>query len=320
MLILTLSIALICLLLMSGFFSGSETGIMSASSIKASSLANKGDKKTIKLLALLSDKQKIIIMILAFTNIVNTTYTIVGEILINNFFAFFKGSTSHESVGVFVTTIILTPPLVVFSEIFPKSLFRHYSFSLTRIISPVLYLLKFLCSPLLAAVFIFKSSQTQRRLKLFKNTKESLNLLLESGTDTGKILGLQEKIIKHVLSLSNITLSDIHSSLHSILVLNSNMRGKQAIQFIKDGKKSSPYLIKRKDKYIGHISLKTLWAMNENEKIENHCQALPRLSAKKSGLMGLDHLLHTRTEYALVTEEKQVVGLLSLKDVLTPCI
>jgi len=292
--------------------------LISCSSIKVRNLANSGHKKAIRLQSLLSAKYKVIIMILVFTNIANTTFTIVGETLLGEIMHKFESLTGNATLGVLLTTIILTPPLVIFGEIFPKTLFRRYSFSLTLTTAPFLYRLKFFCAPFLIPLSIFNRKESQRRLNLQNFSKDALHLLLESSTETGKIMDLQEKTIKHVMNLSSVLLGDMQIPLYNTPLLNANMRGKQAIQFIKEQGISAPYFIQRKSKIVGHINLKNLWAMPENEKVENHLQSLPVLSVNETGLKGLNQLLLTKAEYTLIQREKKIAGFISLKEIISP--
>ena len=112
-------------LILSGFFSGAETGILSCSTLKVKTLSFGGDRRSCILEELLGKKQQVIILLIIGTNAANTIYSLAGENLIIKIWFSLDKSIKMTSPGFLLTTAILTPLLVIFGEIFPKSLFRY---------------------------------------------------------------------------------------------------------------------------------------------------------------------------------------------------
>ena len=181
--------ALLFFLTLSGFFSGMETGVLSSSSLKVKNASAKGDGSASILEKLLHRKLNTIIYIIVGTNIANTCYTLIGENL------FRMGLPARtESANFAVVTLTLTPVLVIFGEIFPKALFKSYSYSLTRVSARLLQFFERVLTPLSFPFYFLSQIAIGKKITQLEYTKETLNLLVESGAETGKVHYRQEKL------------------------------------------------------------------------------------------------------------------------------
>lgn len=110
---LTISlVSIFVLILMSSFFSGSETGIIASSKGKIHRLSLDGNKSAKQIEKLLKDKDSLMATILIGNNIVN----ILASAIATSIFIEYFGAT-----GVFYATITMTILLLIFSEITPKT-------------------------------------------------------------------------------------------------------------------------------------------------------------------------------------------------------
>ncbi|SDW19661.1 Mg2+ and Co2+ transporter CorB, contains DUF21, CBS pair, and CorC-HlyC domains [Albimonas donghaensis] len=107
-----LGVAIIILLVVSAFFSGSETALTAASRAKLHGLADRGSRGAASALALKEDGERLIGAILLGNNLAN----ILGTSLATMFFTILVGES-----GVAVATLAMTALVVVFSEIAPKN-------------------------------------------------------------------------------------------------------------------------------------------------------------------------------------------------------
>ena len=132
-----LLVALIILILFSGFFSATETAFSSLNKTKIRTLSEKGDKKA-KLVNKLSDNyDSLLSTILIGNNIVNITMASVGTILFTSLFG---------SKGVGISTAVITVLVLIFGEVLPKSFAKQNAEKLALIFA----------RPLSALIFIFK--------------------------------------------------------------------------------------------------------------------------------------------------------------------
>ncbi len=104
--------AILLLLLMSAFFSGSETALTASSRAKLRSRADKGDHRAEAALKLTGDSERLIGAILLGNNVVN----ILSASLATALFTQLLGAN-----GVAAATLVMTVLVLVFSEVLPKT-------------------------------------------------------------------------------------------------------------------------------------------------------------------------------------------------------
>ena len=104
--------AIVVLLVLSAIFSGSETALTTASRGKLHGLAERGDKRAQRALAVTEDKEQLIGAILLGNNLVNILAASLATMLFTRLFG--------ES-GVAIATLVMTALVLVFSEVLPKT-------------------------------------------------------------------------------------------------------------------------------------------------------------------------------------------------------
>jgi len=109
-----IAVFLACLVV-SGFFSGSETALIAVNRLRLRHMAGEGDHAARRILALVDDPRRVLAGILVGNNLVN----ILGAVVIGSYFTKLYGS---QSAGAVVATIVTTPALVLFGEFLPKAL------------------------------------------------------------------------------------------------------------------------------------------------------------------------------------------------------
>ena len=120
-----LALAILVCSAMTAFFSGSETGAISANRHRLRNMQKSGDERAEDTIVLLSDSQKILTITLVGTNI----FSILGVLFAKNFFEIILESLNvHEAEGIadIVSLLTMTPFLLIAGEIIPKRLFRKY--------------------------------------------------------------------------------------------------------------------------------------------------------------------------------------------------
>ena len=103
---------LIFLLILSGFFSGSETGMMAANKIKLKNLSKKSKGSAKRALNLLKKPDQLLSAILVGNNFANILASAIVTIIMINYFG----------GNVLIGSIIITIIILIFSEITPKTI------------------------------------------------------------------------------------------------------------------------------------------------------------------------------------------------------
>lgn len=104
--------AILFLLVLSGFFSGSETALTAASRGKLRSSADKGDKGAEKAFQVTEDREKLIGSVLLGNNLVNIFATSLATTMFLRVFG---------ENGVVIATTVMTVLVLIFAEVLPKT-------------------------------------------------------------------------------------------------------------------------------------------------------------------------------------------------------
>ena len=104
--------AILFLLVLSGFFSGSETALTAASRGKLRSNADKGNKGAQKAFDVTEDREKLIGSVLLGNNLVNILATSLATAMFTRVFG---------DNGVALATLVMTVLVLIFAEVLPKT-------------------------------------------------------------------------------------------------------------------------------------------------------------------------------------------------------
>jgi CBS domain containing-hemolysin-like protein len=194
--------SLIVLLMLSAFFSASETAYSSLNRIKMKNLAASGDKRAKKALELVEQYDKLLSTVLVGNNIVNISASALATVL----FVELLGKA-----GVGVATLATTVFVLVVGEISPKTLAKEAPESFALFSAPYLSALVFLLSPLNYSLRVWKNFI----MKLFKVnpdrsvTEAELLTFVEEVRQEGGINEREEDMIKRTIEFDDITAREI---------------------------------------------------------------------------------------------------------------
>ncbi len=135
--------AIVLLLMISGFFSGSETALTAASRGKLHSMADKGSKGAEKALLLMENSERLIGSILLGNNLVNILATALATSLFSRLFG---------DSGIAIATLIMTFLVLIFAEVLPKTYAINNSESSANFISRPISIVVTVLAPIVVAV------------------------------------------------------------------------------------------------------------------------------------------------------------------------
>ena len=138
--------AILALLVLSGFFSGSETALTAASRGKLRVRAEKGDKGAQRALDITEDNERLIGSVLLGNNLVNILAASLATALFTGLFG--------ES-GVALATLVMTLLVLVFAEVLPKTYAITNSEAAASLVSPVIMVVVKVFAPIVSAVRFF---------------------------------------------------------------------------------------------------------------------------------------------------------------------
>ena len=137
------ALAILVLLVLSAFFSGSETALTAASRGKLRSQADKGSKGAAIALGITEDNERLIGSVLLGNNLVNILATSLATALFTR--ALGEG-------GVAIATLLMTALVLIFSEVLPKTYAITNAERAAALVSPVIRVVVMLFSPVVSAV------------------------------------------------------------------------------------------------------------------------------------------------------------------------
>ena len=200
----TLFIILVVLLIMSAFFSSSETGMMSINRYRLKHLENEGHKGARRVQALLDRPDRLIGLILIGNNLVNIAASAVATVI---------GLRLFGDVGIAIATFTLTLAVLVFAEVTPKTLAALYperiafptSFvllPLLKILYPLVYLVNSITNGILWLLRISPGGSKDHSL----SREELRTVVYEAGSLIPK---RHQDMLVSILDLENVTAEDI---------------------------------------------------------------------------------------------------------------
>jgi Mg2+/Co2+ transporter CorB len=134
---------ILLLLVLSGFFSGSETALTAASRGKLRAQANKGSRGAQRALDITEDNERLIGSVLLGNNLVN----ILATSLATGIFLHAFGES-----GVLMATVVMTLLVLIFAEVLPKTYAIINAESVSAAVSRPISLIVIVFSPIVAAV------------------------------------------------------------------------------------------------------------------------------------------------------------------------
>ena len=200
--IVSLIIILICVML-SAYFSATETSFTSLNRIRMKNMAEKGDKRAELVLKLLENFDKLLSTILVGNNIVNIGLSSLATVL----FIKLLGGDSGATVSTIVTTIVV----LIFGEVSPKSIAKESPETIAKFSAPFLHILMIMLTPV---TFLF--SQWKKLLsRIFKSsenhgiTDEELMTIVEEATQEGDIDDQEGDLIQNAIGFMEMEAAEI---------------------------------------------------------------------------------------------------------------
>lgn len=305
---------LILLVVLSAFFSMTETVFSSISEAKVKNLVEERKTGAKKALFLVEHFDRTITTLLVGNNIVNTAMSTFAL----SFFAGFIKSGNLE----LLSTAIVTITLLVFGEITPKTIGKKFNDKLVLILAPILYILSYILLPI---TIIFMGLQ-----KLFTGKKNNESLVDESQLETildtmvedGELESDEHKYIKNVFDLNDRTVEDIMVPRIDMVAIEDNTPIDEVKNiFLKEQYSRIPVYHEDKDHIIGIVYERDFFqTMAKNIQIKS-VEEIMRKVLFVNKMMTVDALINTLQEakmhMAIVSGEyNDTLGLVTMEDAL----
>lgn len=314
--ILYLGISLIFLLVCSALISGSEVAFFSLSPKQMDDLKEeRNDKRSQKVLRLLSDPEYLLGSILQGNNLVNILIVLLSTTLLGLLFDF----DGRPVLGFLVKTVIVTFILVLFGEVLPKLIATHCPVKFARFMSGPLLFISPVTRPFNYLMSRFASRVTHNIPLRGEVTLEELEKAVDLATPGASE---EKKILKGIVKLPTTDVRKIMKPRVEVAAIDMGMTTEEVIAlaaergfsrlpvyqesldnikgflYIKD---MLPYLLDKNDKFGWKKHIRQAYYVPESKKIND---LLEEFRAKKIHLA------------VVVDEYGGTDGIVTLEDIL----
>jgi len=203
-------------IMLSAFYSGSETAFIACDRIRIRHLADRGNANARRVLAMLDNPGHLLSSVLVGNNLANVACTTVVTAIFTH---------HYGARGASIATVILVPVMLIFAEIIPKALFLTYTSRaalasvnllrfLTRLLYPVVWAFATL-SDLLAR--LLPGGDDERAMQA-----EDVLFHIADSREAGLIAPETKSLVDRALALQDLRARDVLVPLEKVVMLDAD--------------------------------------------------------------------------------------------------
>ncbi len=312
-------ILLILLLILSGFFSSSETALFSISRTKARHLAKMKGRANELIHQMKSDSHRLLSTILIGNNIVNVAASAIATRLTIDVFSTYGSLGFNTNYAIGVVTGIMTFLILVFGEVFPKSVATRNSVLIARLVIYPVYWCSILFWPIV--VFLDFIPKLTGKIKQTPTvTEQELMTFVEVVEEEGEIKEAEKELIHNVFEFDDTNASEILTPRADMFVIEADAP-LDLKRISESGYTRIPVIEDSIDNIVGILNVKDLLAFQAKGDSSNNVRRLMRPPYFVPEHIKLDSLLRQfkkrKSHMAIVVDEHGgVSGLITMEDAL----
>lgn len=306
--------SILCLLLLSAFFSATETAFTSLNRIKMKNMAN-DDVKNAKLVLKLEDRyDKLLSTILIGNNIANIGMTAIATVM---FVALLGGS-----LGPTVSTVVMTVAVLIFGEISPKNIAKEHPEGFALFAAPIMRGLMWIFTPL----NVFFSLWKKLLGKIFGTqengsyTEDELITIVEEAQIGGSIGKEQQELITNAIEFDDLEAIDVITPRVDIVAVELGTSVEEIGRTFKEsGLSRLPVYEDDLDNIIGIINQKDFhnYVVGENRELEQYIKPVAYVAESIKAAVLLKKMQTKKTHIAIIVDEYGgTTGLVTMEDII----
>ena len=310
-------ILLVVLLVLSAFFSSSETALVSISRLRVRHLIKQRKPGANTLKKLKDDPKRLLITILIGNNLVNVSASAIATLIAMELFT---SNALSYAIG------IMTLLILVFGEITPKTFASYHNRRFSLFVARPIWFLSIVLYPFVVvfdgiALFLMKLFGWEKKNKPLV-TEAEIKTIVELGEDIGAINKTEEALIKNVFSLDDVEVEDIMTPKNKIFSLDSEKKLSEVIPLIlKKPHTRIPVYRENPENIMGVINSKDILKCYANNKINVPLRKIMKqvffIFDKRKLDVLLKQFLSKNIHLAVVMDENHKLrGIVTLEDVL----
>ena len=308
-------IIVICIIF-SAYFSATETAFSTFNRIRMKNMAEKGNKKAAKVLALADNYDTLISTILIGNNLVNILSTSLATILFIGLF------NNNQEIGSTVSTVVMTVIVLIFGEITPKTLAKKRPEAFVVFSAPIIKVILIILFPL---SIIFKCWQNLLS-KLFKKdedegvTEDELISIIEEAEEEGGLDKEDGELIKSAIEFNELEVGDVFTPRIDITAVSKDAEYEEVARIFSDsGYSRLPIYDGDIDNIIGIVYYKDFFneAFAEDSKVTEISKPVIYVAKTQKINDLLKDLQNKQMHMAVVLDEYgSTAGIVTLEDIL----
>jgi len=316
MTILLLVVGIIVLLLIKGFFSGSEIALVNSDKVKLSAKANQGHRGAKEVLKLFKTPDLMLGTTLVGTNIATVSLTTLVTVLFVDLFG------AHGDLYAF---LIFTPILLILGEIVPKSVFQQKS----DVVAPIaIYPLKVFSVVFYPVIIIFsRIARLFARLlgggKVEQNvfmTREQIRSVVEMSERTSSVDAFDRGRIRRVIRFSDTTVGEAMIPISEVTAIDRKRSIMRAIATVRRRGYNRLPVFKGNISNITGIATLTTWDLMDKSTTLKTLDELTKPAHYVLQLQTIDELLpilRQREDHmaVVVDEYGSATGIITMEDI-----
>lgn len=275
--ILTTLLIMAACLVLEGFFSGSEIGVVGADTMKLRHQAANGSKGAKLALKMLEKPEWLLSTTLVGTNISVVTNTTMGTALMIHLFG---------DQGTWLAIVLVAPLIWVFGEIVPKSIFQQRADTITP---RIIYILRFF-SYLFFPVLIVFSVLTRLITKLLGSSdqspftlREEIVTMLQMPATEGDIQSDEKDMIRRMFSFSETPVSKVMIPLIDVVAVENGINCGEAMRIATESSHVRlPVYEDRVDRVVGTLHVLELLGEDHSTPIKKYIKPARYIPGSKS--------------------------------------
>lgn len=303
---LILIVVIAILIIMSAYFSATETAFSSLNKIKLKNLAVNGSKRAESTLNLAKKFDSILSTILIGNNIVNIASASIATIVFTKYYG---------DAGVTISTIVMTIVVLIFGEISPKSLSKESPEKFAMFSTPILKVLLIIFTPLNFVFGLWKKTIS----KVIK-VEEELLTIVEEAEIKGGIDEHESKLIRSAIEFNDLDADQILTSRVDLISISKEATIEDVRRVFKENKFSRiPVYENNIDNIIGVIHEKDFYDALDDKKVNIDSIIKPILYVTSNTKISelLKKFQYLKNHMAVVIDEfGGTMGIITLEDVL----
>lgn len=309
----TLTLILLVLIVLSAFFSASETALTSCSKLRLKKLAKNGNERANKVLKLIDSYDETLSTILIGNNIVNIAAASISAAVCTAYFG---------AEGLAAATIITAIVVIIFGELLPKSAAKDLPEKFALFCAPLLSFLVLILTPL---NFFFKTAKAFLTKVLKRNTSRGLTedellLMVDEVENDGAINKEDSELIKSAIEFSDIRVREIMTPRVDAVTIDIADGNQEALKtFVSHGFSRLPVYKEDDDKMIGIIHAKdffTAYINNPDFKLERIVKDIAYVHSSTKISLVMKTLQDQKVEMAMVVDSYGTIrGLVTTEDI-----